>query len=706
MWERGLVDEVKVDYTPVAGGVKLTITVQERPILRSIDYEGLKRLSKTDVQDKISTQRIRVREGEPLSLGELQRIKSLIEDLYREKGYRFAQARYTVKDLAGNDKKVVFTVDEGDRVRIAKIQFVGNKVIGGMRLRWAMKDTKESNIVTRIMKKDVYDPAKLQEDLDKVRDLYRSEGYKNALLGDAKIEVRAEHPNAAAVKDQKRRMVITVPVEEGDRWKLGQVSLEGNKIYPDAPLMRAFSAKPGAWLRSKVIDDSVKKISDTYHNTGYVFARVEPELVERGNNVADLVVHITEGDQFKVGRIEVSGNDRTRDKGLRREARLFEGGLVNIAAVKNSVIKINQLGYFKLDEEGPVDFDTNSEKKEVNLVFTGREANRTELQVGGGWSEIDGFFIQFSVSTKNFLGRGEQAGVSVQTGRYRKLYDLNYNVPWWLDRPQSIGFRAFDSDLNYQALVNTQYIQKSKGIVLTYGRNYGLFNQASLSYTYSRNNESESLLTPIGTTTTSTVPPIYLINTSSIKPAWVRDSRANPFEPVRGMRMAASLEYGGGPLGRNDNFLRPDVSFSLFAPVTSRGLRTVFAVNGEIGLLHATTHHTLSPLEFFFIGGENSIRGMRFRSVTVRDSRGIAVLDQFGAGVGGDKFMQYNVEYHFLAGGPFRVLAFADAGNVFGEVPRVVGAAISCTPTTRGVPPPKGLCVDQGFSFSHLRYTA
>jgi outer membrane protein insertion porin family len=685
LWDRGLVDDVKVDATPVAGGVKLTITVQERPILRSIDYEGLKRLSKTDVQDKIATQRIKVHEGEPMSLGELQRVKTLIEDLYREKGFRFAQARYTVQDLAGNDKKVIFTVDEGDQVRIAKIDFVGNHVIGGFRLRWAMKDTKESNLVTRIMKKDVYDPAKVQEDLDKVRDVYRSEGYKNVAIGDAKIEVRAKHPNATNPKDQQRRMYITVPVDEGERWKLGQISLEGNKVYPDVALMRAFTVRPGAWLRSKVIDDSIKKIKDTYSNTGYVYSRVEPELVERGDRVADLVVHINEGEQFKVGRIEFAGNDRTRDKVLRREVRLYEGGLVNIAAVKNSILKINQLGYFKLEEEGPVDIEANSEKKEVNLVFKGREANRTELQFGGGWSEIDGFFIQFAVSTKNFLGRGEQVAVSVQTGRYRKLYDLSYNVPWWLDRPQSIGFRAFDSDLNYQALT-TQYIQKAKGIVLTYGRNYGLFNSVTLSYTLSRHNDSESLLTPLtnGTGTTTTNLTTYYINTSSIKPAWVYDSRNDPFEPVRGLRMAASVEYGGGPLGGNDYFLRPDVGMSLFLPVTNRGLKTVFAFNAEVGLLHPTSHRALSPLEYFFLGGENSIRGMRFRSVTVRDVHGNPVFDQFGAGVGGDKFMQYNVEYHFLAGGPVRVLLFADAGNVYGKV--------------NGV--------DQTFDFGHLRYTA
>jgi outer membrane protein insertion porin family len=694
LWDRSLVDDLKIDYSRVPGGVKLTITVAERPILRSIDYQGLKRISKTDVQDKIATQRIRVHEGEPMSLGELQRVKTLIEDLYREKGYRFAQARYQVIDLTGNEKKVVFTVDEGDRVRIAKISFTGNTVFGNYHLRWSMKDTKQSNLVSRILKHDIYDPAKLQEDLDKVRELYHSQGYKNVAVGEPKIEVRAEHPQAAAIKDQKRRMFITIPLEEGDRWKQGKLSLDGNKIYKDAPLLAAYKLKPGDWLKSNEMDDSVKKITDYYHNNGYVFARIEPEIIERPDHVADVIVHISEGEQFKVGRIEFQGNDRTQDKVLRREVRLIEGGVVNIAAVKNSVTKINQLGYFKLDEEDPVDIDTNSEKKEVNLVFKGREANRTELQFGGGWSEIDGFFVQFSISTKNFLGRGENVGVSVQTGRYRKLYDLTYNVPYFMDKPQNLGFRAFVSDLDYTAL-NSNYIENAKGVVLTYGRNLSLFTSASVSYNYTRHDDSENLVTPIndngnGSINRNLLPQLYFINTSSIKPAFVYDSRNDPFEPVRGFKFSSSLEYGGGPLGGNDNFLRPDVAASIFLPVTTQGLKTVLALNGEAGYLHRTSGQPLSPLEYFFIGGENSVRGFRFRSITVRQANGEPAFDIFGNGVGGDKFVQMNAEYHFIVGGPFRIILFTDAGNVYGMVPR------------QGLNP----AYEQGWNLTDLRQSA
>ncbi|HVT59752.1 MAG TPA: outer membrane protein assembly factor BamA [Thermoanaerobaculia bacterium] len=684
LWDRGLVDDIRVDYapaTPPSAGLRLTITVQERPILRSIDYEGIKRVSKTDIQDKIATQRIKVHEGEPLSLGELQRVKLLIEDLYKDKGYRFAQARYTVQDLQGNEKKVTFSVDEGDRVRIAEIKFEGDSVFGSRRLRWTMRKTKQTNLVSRILKWDIYDPAKLQEDLDKVRSLYRGAGFKNVVIGDPRIEVRALNPSAAAAKDQKRRMFITIPLEEGDRWKFGEVSIDGNKIYRDTAILRLFSHKTGAWLSSKAIDDGVKKIEELYHNTGYIFAKVEPELVEKPNHVADLVVHINESDQFKVGRIEFAGNERTMDKVLRREVRLFEGGLVNIGAVRNSVLKINQLGYFKLEEEDPVDIDTNTEKKEVSLVFKGKEASRTELQFGGGWSQIDGFFGQFGVNTKNFLGRGEQLGLSVQVGARRNLYDLSYSIPWFLDRPQSIGLRVFDSALNYLAL-DSQYLQKDKGAVVTYGRNYGLFNAVSLSYAFSKRNDSatSNLSLPVADQLTEK----FLIDTSSLKPAWIYDSRNDPFEPVRGQKFALSLEFAGGFLGGNNDFLRPDIGYSLFLPVTNQGLRTVFAVNGEAGWLHQTSSRPLSPLEFFFLGGENSIRGHRFRSITVRDSKGNPVLDAFGIGVGGNKYVQFNMEYHFLVGGPFRVLLFSDAASVYGLV--------------------NGH--DQNINFSQLRYTA
>jgi outer membrane protein insertion porin family len=690
LWSRNLVDDVKLETLPTATGVRLVITVQERPVLRSIEYEGVKRLSKTDIQDKITTQHIRVREGEPLSLGELHRVKALIEELYAEKGYRFAQAQYHIEDVGNNEKKILFTVDEGDRVRIADISFDGNHVFHDLHLKWVMKNVKESGIISRIAKKDVYDPAKLQEDLEKVRDVYRHAGYKNVVIGDPKVEVRALHPEAKLAKDQKRRMFISIPIEEGERWKFGEVSIEGNEVYAGPTLLRVFQHKTGSWLRSKVVDDGVKQITDLYHNTGYILASVEPELVERPGNVADLVIHVHESDRYKVGRIEFQGNERTMDKVLRREIRLYEGGLVNIGAIRNSVTKVNQLGYFKLNEEDPVDIDTDTEKKKVNLTFKGDESDRTELQFGGGWSELDGFFGQFAINTKNFLGRGEQVGVSYQSGNFRDLFDVSYYIPWYLDRPQSIGLRLFKQNLDFGVittsdLTDQRFLRNSKGAVLTYGRNFGLFTSGSLSYTRSKYEDTQQLLATTTDTGSGTVTPTTtkttLLNSSSVRPAFLYDSRDNPFEPVRGQRLSLATEVAGSSLLGGDNyFVRPEVAYSLFLPVSSNPVQTVFAFNGEAGLVRPFGGKTLSSLERFYLGGENSIRGHRFRSIFVRDSKGHILLDQDGFALGGDKYVQFNLEYHFLLGGPFRLLLFADAGNVYGKA--------------------------QGFDLSRLRYTA
>lgn len=664
LWDRNLVDDVQIEAQPTETGVTLVIRVVERPIIRSVDYQGMKRISRTDLLDDIASEGIRLREGDPLSLGELYRVKALIEGMYEEKGYRFAEANYTIEELTPTEKRVVFTVDEGDRVRISDIDFAGNDVYPDIRLRVLMRKTKESGLLSRITKKDIYNPATFQEDLDKVRELYRGAGYKNVVIGEPQIEVRVTNPNAPEAK-QKRRMFVTVPIEEGERWRFGEVTIEGNEVYSDQALLRAFDYRPGSWLRAKVVDDGVKAVTESYHNTGYVLARVDYELVEKPGNVADLVVRISESDQFRVGRIEFEGNERTMDKVLRRELRLQEGGVMNIGAVRNSIYKVNQLGYFRLDEEEPVAFDQVSEEKKVHLLFKGEEAERTELQFGGGWSEQDDFFAQFAINTKNFLGRGEQVGLSFQSGKFRDFFDLSYYIPWFLDRPQSIGIRAFDQDIDFRVAADQRFIRNSLGGVLTYGRQLGLFQQAAVSYNRSFLEDQTEILG--GETTDPANLRIREIDNSSIRPSYSYDSRDNPFEPTRGRRLTLGVEYAGGVLGGDNYFVRPEAGVSWFQPMTRRPARTVFAFNVEGGAIESFGGRELSTLERYFLGGDNSVRGHRFRSIFLRDDKGQPLFDADGFALGGESFLQVNLEYHFLLGGPFRLILYTDGGNVFGN---------------------------------------
>jgi outer membrane protein insertion porin family len=668
LWDRRLIDDIRIEKQPAADGVKLIVHVVERPILRSVDYEGLKGISRTDVNERLAKEQVNVREGEPLDLGEMARLETLLESMYRDKGFRFAEASYTLEEVSPGERRAVFRIEENEKVRIGKIRFDGNEVIGDWRLKWTMKKTKETGLFTRMFKKDIYNPASIEEDLVKVRDLYRSIGYKSVAIGEPELSV--------IEKGSKRRLGVALAVDEGERWKLGEIRVEGNEFFKEKGILSKFKTPRGGWLRSKTITEGVDGVRELYRNTGYIMADVRSELVEREGNVADLALKIQEGDQFRVGRLEFAGNTRTRDKVLRREFRVQEGMVLNMGAVKNSLLKIGQLDYFKIDEDDPVAFENfDTEKKTVDLLVRGEEADRTELQIGGGWSEAYGFFGQVSVRTQNFLGRGETFGVSVQSGRYSDQYDVSYAIPWFLDKPQSIGLQVFDSKIDYTQLSSFENTQEAKGAVLTYGRTLGFFQQFAVSYSWFEREDRVSVLGADG----AIVPLTFDIRNSSVRPVYSFDSRDSRLEPTRGVKFTSSLEYAGGVLGGNNYFVRPEIGASWFLPTSFTPVRTVFAANAEAGWIEPIQDREITPLERYFMGGENSIRGFDFRDLTVRCeggepypgratpcARDERLIDESGALLGGDKFLQLNLEYHLLLGGPFRVIGFFDAVQVYG----------------------------------------
>ncbi|MEO7794605.1 MAG: outer membrane protein assembly factor BamA [Thermoanaerobaculia bacterium] len=657
LWRRNLVDDLKIEKVEAQGGIKLIVTVTERPILRSLDFKGLKRLSKTDITERITKESISVREGSPISFGEVKRLQTTIEEMYREKGFRFAKAEFLLEEVAPTERRVVFSIDEAEKVRIGDIKFADNTIYGDWRLKWAMSKTKETNLLWRVLKRDIYNPATIAEDMVKVKDLYRGAGYKNVVLEDPLLGVKEKSSG-------KRSLRIEIPVVEGHRFKLGEVKIEGNQVFNASFLSAQFPRPRGGWLRSSMVSKGTEAVQDAYKNYGHIFANIDTQLVERADDVADIEIKISEGDQYRVGRMEFEGNTRTRDKVLRREFRIQEGTLLNMGAIKGSLFKVNQLGYFKLNETDPITFENfDTEKKTVDVKVKGDESDRTELQVGAGWSETYGFFGQLSVRTQNFLGRGETVGLSFQSGRYQDEYGLSYYIPWWLDRPQSIGLQLFKSDLNYSQSTIQQSERKSEGAVFTYGRNFGLFGSGSISYTRSQSKDRLFYTGPGN----AIIEQSYDIANSSIQPTYTFDSRDSRLETTRGWNLVGSLEYAGGFLGGDNYFWRPEVHMSRFQPLTFSPVKTLFALNVEAGLVTPFDGREVVPLERYFLGGENSVRGFQFRSIFVRDENTNLPVLQDGYYKGGNKFLQANLEFQVLVGGPFRVILFADGGNVYDD---------------------------------------
>ncbi|MDX1632291.1 MAG: outer membrane protein assembly factor BamA, partial [Thermoanaerobaculia bacterium] len=659
----------EIEMEPVGPDrIRVIVRVEERPVIRSLEFEGLKKLDRTEIEERMDEKRIDLREGMPLALGDLKRLQSELESMYREKGFRFARVRYELEEVSPGERRVVFQVDEGNKVKIEEVEFEGNTVFSDYRLKWALRKTRPSGPISRILKRDVFNPANYQEDIDRVRDLYREKGYKNVAIGEPELEVRALRPDAPPAK-QKRRLFITIPIDEGERFRYGEVTIRGNEVFSDEVLLRAFSKPRGKWLKASAVDEGVEAVDKLYRNAGYIYSQVDVTLEERGEDVADIVVEVVEGEQYKVGRLEFEGNDRTRDKVLRREFRVHEGRTLNMGALRNSLFKLNQLRYFELDEDNPIEFENiDPEEKTVDLKVQGQEADRTELLFGGGWSELDGFFGQFSLRTQNFRGRGETLSVAVQTGRVTERYELSYFVPWILDRPQSAGFSAFSRELDFFLFGDQRQIRRETGGSLTYGRNFKLFQAFRISYGYT---ELEDQVFFGGTSDEEgeegPTNRLFNFEKSTLSPIWIYDSVDNRLEPTRGIRSTVSFDYSGGFLGGNVSFYRPEAEFTYYRPITGGRVRTVFGVNAEAGWLEPFGDEDFPLLERYYRGGARSVRGFANRSLFLRDGEGNPIRDEFGNIVGGTQYFELGLEYQILLGGPFRLVFFTDAGNVFDD---------------------------------------
>ncbi len=696
LWEREMIDDISISAEPEGDGVLVRVAITERPLLVSLEYEGLKKVKRSDIGDMTDRERIAVYEQLPLDLGELARLEQAIKKLYEERGYRFAGIQVDVQDAGVGEKRVLITVDEGGRVKIGRVDFEGNEVFAAGKLRRQMEKTKKSNLLTRIRKRDVFNSATVEEDLDKVKDLYRRFGYKDVEVGEPELDVIERNPNAEQLEKRRRQLALVVPIEEGPRWKLGEINVEGAEVFPSELLVRSFKEPKGGWLRSDVLDEGMEQMRELYTNSGYIFADLKLEIVEEEDLVADVLVSVEENDQFEVGRIEFTGNERTRDRVLRRMMLLQEGSVFNSAMLRTSLLRISQLEYYVVNEDDPVEVNTNTDTKKVDLVVKGTEAGQTEVQFGGGYSELDGFFVQSALRTRNFLGRGETVGVSIQTGRYRDIFDVSYYMPWVRDRPQNFGIQLFNRDTDFDLLVDQRYRSKEAGGVLTFGRSFRRFELVQLSYsnmdiesyqsqTFYFLQDPDELENP--DTLSDTIEQAFQFNRSSLTASYQFDSHNSRLEPTRGKRLIASLEYAGGPLGGESYYIRPTLTAAITVPLTRVGVRTVGRANLQLGYIEPFGRdddgnlRQLFFLDRYLLGGENSLRGFAFRSIWVRDpDTGQTILDANGFPQGGNKSVVFNLEHHTLVNGPFRIVTFFDAGNVYGD--------------------------DQSIDFSHMRMSA
>ncbi len=402
-------------------------------------------------------------------------------------------------------------------------------------------------------------------------------------------------------KGSKRWIRLTVPIDEGQRYRVGNIAIEGNTVFSDAEILARLPLRTGMIFNNRALELGTRLIEEEYGARGYFYVSLNPKI-EKQDEIADLTLEVTEDRKYFVDRIEFSGNTTTRDKVLRREMRLHEEDLFNVRLLRLGMRKIAQLGYWRVGDDPVV--QPRGDRSKVDIEVQGIEANRNEIQVGGGVSGIEGGFFQASYATRNFLGRGEILSTFIQLGSQADRYSINFTEPWFLGKPWTLGVSLFSQQTDFVG-----FRRNGTGGRLLLGRLLGNFSRFDVAYGF-----EEITFNPtdpqFGASTVST--------TSSLTTLLSYDTRNNFFRPTRGTRLATSVEYAGGFLGGDNYFVKPRLDATVYLPGFRR--RHYIGLNASAGYVEGFGGRSVPTFERFFLGGERSLRVFRTRQVSPRRS--------------------------------------------------------------------------------------
>jgi outer membrane protein insertion porin family len=497
-----------------------------------------------------------------------------------------------------------------------------------------------------------------------------------------KARKKDEKARMKAEPKVKRWVFLTVPVSEGPRYRAGEISVTGNTVYTEKELLAFLPLRKGDVVNIGILKMTVDAITKAYSNKGYYLATaVQQRERHPENQVADVQIAINEDKPYYVSRIEFAGNTVTRDRVLRREVPLNEGDLFNRSLLDLGVSKLNQLGYFEAKEQ-PVVEPIEGESR-VRITVEGEEKARSEIQVGGGYSGLDGLFFQGMFSTRNFLGRGQTVSASVQLGSAAKRYSLSFLEPWLFSRPYSLGFSLYRQDVDY----GTGLKSSSNGGGFVVGRQLGFFTRVQAGFNTELSTSTNFMVTGGESSTVIT----------SVTPSYSYYKINNPYRPNRGWSFQAQMQIAGGSLGGGASFYKPILLYSGYKRAFRR---TFFGLHAEGGLIHSwgiensnamVNVNGVPRFSRFWIGGDTqgprifesrTITPLRFVSLdsmgrivkVVKDPRGMPVseFDRNGDGilnrydlveVGGARYFLLQTEYSVPISTQVEAAFFVDVGN-------------------------------------------
>lgn len=654
------------------GGLVVIFEVREYPTILDIDYPGMKSVSESAVLEEWRKKSIGLSKESQFDPVKANRAAAVIRELLAAKGRPDAKVVVETEAISPTAVTLHFRTEEGDRVRVATIEFEGNQAFSSKTLRRQMKLVKESGLISGLTSKDIYDKEKLKYDLDRVRFFYYSNGYMNARFGEARVEEAGEVGSGFPIVGGKDRgLKIIVPIEEGRIYRTGDITIEGETVYSEEIIKAVIGLVPGEVIKYDKVQKGVfEDLKKLYGERGYINFEPSfvPDLKDDPNDpnygIADWSFELNEGKSFAIHRIEFKGNTFTRDKVLRREVLLNEGDAYNQRYFDLSILRLNQLGYFNEIKDTDADIRTNQRDNTVDIDLRVQEKGRQQIQFSGGASGVGGSFVGLQYSTNNLLGYGETLSLDIQAGNRTKVFSIGFSEPYLLDRPVSFGAQFFLQSYQYfgggVSVSSAGFVPGQSSSITTFGGDgaelftqktiggsvsfstpltyffkrstAARFSRLGLSYTYRR---SEIQDPPVNTDEDPTNDILVTfrqpgIDQSTLTPTFSYNSLNASLDPTRGQSILAGVAISGGPLGGDVNTIQPTIEYKYFHPLSFISKNDekpdVFGVRVLAGHIRAFGEKLdTNSLSFvggtpiysrYFLGGEDTIRGYNVRSLS------------------------------------------------------------------------------------------
>jgi outer membrane protein insertion porin family len=639
LFATGLFKDVRLE---IDGNV-VVVVIEERPVIANVDFAGAKEFDKDMLVKALKD--IGIGEGLPFDRALADRAEQELKRQYLTRSLYGAEVVTTITPIERNRVNVTFTVMEGEVAKIKDIRIVGAKAFSESTLLKEL-DLTTGGYLTWYTKSDRYSRAKLNADLETLRAYYLNRGYLEFAITSTQV----------AISPDKETISITVNIDEGQRYIVTGVRLEGDYLGKDDSFKALVQLKPGEPYKAEDVAATQRAFVDRFGNFGYAFARVEfrPEIDRANGQVVGVFVAQPQRRVY-VRRINVAGNSRTRDEVIRREFRQFESSWYDSRKIKLSRDRVDRLGYFKSVSVDTAEVPGTNDQ--VDLTVTVEERPTGNLMLGAGYSSAEKFSVSASIKQDNIFGSGNYLGLEVNTSKTNRTIVLSTVDPYFTEDGIS---RSLDFYYRTTKPLSTQggdYELVTPGAAIRFGVPFSEFDTVFLGVGI----ESTDIRGTTG------LPNNYLLYREQfgqrslsipLTLGWARDGRDSALVPTSGRYQRLNGEWG---VAGDTRYLRANYQYQQYWPLSSR---FTLGFNGEVGWGWGLSGKPYPIFKNFFGGGLGTVRG--FAQGT------LGPLDITGAYTGGNRRMNFNTELYVPFPGvgndkTLRLFAYVDAGNVWGE---------------------------------------